>query len=144
VKPAVAASGRVLEPHVGHPADQIGDEPAHHGRGQRGPLFERAEEIEGQSVAGQQVGPETPATEPTMNHPSDPLPLVSAELLRRYSCAEPTDTRFRAIARLRQSLWREQQGYACGRYLDVNGRTRRLGSRVSHRVGRTGVNGQTD
>ena len=46
-----------------------------------------------------------------MNHPSDPLPLLPAELLRRYSCAEPTDTRFRAIARLRQSLWREQHGY---------------------------------
>jgi hypothetical protein len=75
-----------------------------------------------------------------MNHPSDPLPLLPAELLRRYSCAEPTDTRFRAIARLRQSLWREQHGYACGRYLDANGRTRRLGSRVSRRVGRTGVN----
>ena len=75
-----------------------------------------------------------------MNHPSDPLPLLPAELLRRYSCAEPTDTRFRAIARLRQSLWREQHGYACGRYVDANGRTRRLGSRVSRRVGRTGVN----
>ena len=75
-----------------------------------------------------------------MNHPSDPLPLLPAELLRRYSCAEPTDTRFRAIARLRQSLWREQHGFACGRYLDANGRTRRLGSRVSYRVGRTGIN----
>ena len=75
-----------------------------------------------------------------MNHPSDPLPLLPAELLRRYSCAEPTDTRFRAIARLRQSLWREQHGYACGRYVDANGRARRLGSRVSRRVGRTGVN----
>ncbi len=64
-----------------------------------------------------------------MNHPSDPLPLLPAELLRRYSCAEPTDTRFRAIARLRQSLWREQHGYACGRYVDANGRTRRLGPR---------------
>ena len=75
-----------------------------------------------------------------MNHPSDPLPLLPAALLRRYSCAEPTDTRFRAIARLRQSLWREQHGYACGRYLDANGHTRRLGSRVSYRVGRTGIN----
>ncbi len=75
-----------------------------------------------------------------MNHPSDPMPLLPADLLRRYSCAAPTDTRFRAIARLRQSLWREQHGFACGRYLDVNGRTRRLGSRVSYRVGRTGIN----
>jgi len=52
----------------------------------------------------------------------------------------PTDTRFRAIARLRQSLWRETQGYPCGRYVDQHGRTRRLGSRVSNRLGRTGVN----
>jgi hypothetical protein len=49
----------VLEPHIGHLADQIGDQPAHHGRGQRGSLFERTEEIEGQGLAGQQVGPET-------------------------------------------------------------------------------------
>ena len=69
MKPAVAASGRVLEPHVGHPADQIGDEPAHHGRGQRGPLFERAEEIEGQSEAGQQVGPETLDVDDGANFP---------------------------------------------------------------------------
>ena len=75
-----------------------------------------------------------------MNYPSEPLPLLPADLLRRYSCAEPTDTRFRAIARLRQSLWREQHGFACGRYFDANGRTRRLGSRVSYRVGRTGIN----
>ena len=75
-----------------------------------------------------------------MTHPTDPLPLLPAELLRRHSCAEPTDTRFRAIARLRQSLWRETQGYPCGRYVDQHGRTRRLGSRVSNRLGRTGVN----
>jgi hypothetical protein len=30
-----------------------------HGRGQRRALLERAEEIEGQGLAGQQVGPET-------------------------------------------------------------------------------------
>ena len=75
-----------------------------------------------------------------MHHPSDPLPLLPAELLRRHNCAEPTDTRFRAVARLRQSLWREQHGYPCGRYVDANGRPRRLGSRVSYRVGLTGVN----
>ena len=75
-----------------------------------------------------------------MHHPPDPLPLLPAELLRRHNCAEPTDTRFRAVARLRQSLWREQHGYPCGRYVDANGRPRRLGSRVSYRVGRTGVN----
>ena len=48
------------------------------------------------------------STEPTMHLP-DPLPLLPAELLRRHNCTEPTDTRFRAVARLRQSLWREHQ-----------------------------------
>jgi PD-(D/E)XK nuclease superfamily len=75
-----------------------------------------------------------------MHHPPNPLPLLPAELLRRHHCTEPTDTRFRAVARLRQSLWREQHGHPCGRYVDANGRPRRLGSRVSYRVGRTGVN----
>ena len=59
---------------------------------------------------------------------------------RRYSCAEPNDTRFRAAARLRQSLCGEQQGYTCGRYVDAKGRSRRLGSRVTDRIGRTGIN----
>ena len=49
-----------------------------------------------------------------MNHPSDPLPLLPAELLRRYSCAEPTDTRFRAIARLRQTAIHAEGGLPIG------------------------------
>jgi hypothetical protein len=69
-----------------------------------------------------------------------PLPILPSDLLRRYSCAEPNDTRFRAVARLRQSIWREQQGYTCGRYLDAKGRSRRVGSRVTDRIGRTGIN----
>jgi len=75
-----------------------------------------------------------------MIHPSDPLPLLPPELLRRYTCAGPVDTRFRSMARLRQSLWREEHGYPCGRYLDGAGRSRRLGSMVSSRIGRTGIN----
>jgi len=75
-----------------------------------------------------------------MIHPSDPLPLLPPELLRRYSCAGPLDTRFRSIARLRQSLWREQHDYPCGHYRDGTGRSRRLGSMVSNRIGRTGIN----
>jgi hypothetical protein len=57
-----------------------------------------------------------------------PLPLLPTNLLRRHQCAEPQDTRFRSVARLRQSLWREQHGYACGRYVHPDGRTCRLGS----------------
>ncbi|MDQ2764488.1 MAG: hypothetical protein M3Y22_13740 [Pseudomonadota bacterium] len=75
-----------------------------------------------------------------MIHPSDPLPLLPPELLRRHSCAGLVDTRFRSMARLRQSLWREEHGYPCGRYLDGAGRARRLGSMVSSRIGRTGIN----
>jgi hypothetical protein len=69
-----------------------------------------------------------------------PLPLLPATLLRRHSCADPNDTRFRSVARLRQSLWREQHGYPCGRYVDGAGHSRRLGSMVSGRVGRQGIN----
>ena len=75
-----------------------------------------------------------------MIDPATPLPILPPELLRRYFCAEQTDTRFRAVARLRQSLWREAQGYPCGRYVDAHGRTRHLGSRLTSRVGRTGAN----
>jgi hypothetical protein len=75
-----------------------------------------------------------------MHPPLTPLPLLPANLLRRYHCAEPIDTRFRAAARLRQSLWREQHGYPCGRYTHPDGRSRRLGSMVSSRIGRTGIN----
>jgi hypothetical protein len=78
--------------------------------------------------------------EPRMTALPAPLPILPSDLLRRYSCAEPNDTRFRAVARLRQSIWREQQGYTCGRYLDAKGRSRRLGSRVTDRIGRTGIN----
>ena len=75
-------------------------------------------------------------------HPAQPtpLPLLPTHLLRRYHCAEPNDTRFRSSARLRQSLWREEHGYACGRYVHPDGRTCRLGSMVSNRVGQRGIN----
>jgi hypothetical protein len=69
-----------------------------------------------------------------------PLPLLPATLLRRHSCADPNDTRFRSVARLRQSLWRQQHGYPCGRYVDGTGHSRRLGSMVSARIGRQGIN----
>ncbi len=62
------------------------------------------------------------------------------ELLKRFHVDEPTDTRFRAAARLRQSLWREAHGYPCGVHTDAQGRTRKLGSRFTEDVARTGVN----
>jgi len=75
-----------------------------------------------------------------MHPPPTPLPLLPAGLLRQHHCAEPNDTRFRSVARLRQSLWRAEHGYACGRYTRPDGRTYRLGSMVSARVGQRGIN----
>jgi len=75
-----------------------------------------------------------------MHPPPTPLPLLPTGLLRQHHCAEPNDTRFRSVARLRQSLWREEHGYACGRYTHPDGRTCRLGSLVSARVGQRGIN----
>jgi hypothetical protein len=46
-------------------------------------------------------------TQHVMHPPPTLLPLLPTGLLRRYNCAEPNDTRFRAVARLRQFLWRE-------------------------------------
>ena len=75
-----------------------------------------------------------------MHPPPTPLPLLPPSLLRQHHCAEPNDTRFRSVARLRQSLWREEHGFACGRYTHPDGRTCRLGSMVSARAGSRGVN----
>jgi hypothetical protein len=75
-----------------------------------------------------------------MHPPPTPLPLLPAGLLHRHNCGQPNDTRFRSAARLRQSLWREEHGYACGRYLHPDGRTCRLGSMVPARIGQRGVN----
>lgn len=41
-------------------------------------------------------------------------PLVPAALLRQHDCFIAGDTRFRAAARLRQSIWREEQGLPAG------------------------------
>ncbi len=53
----------------------------------------------------------------------------------------PTDTRYRAAARLAQALWRERHGHPCGRARDPEtGRQRRLGSRLPPSAARRGAN----
>jgi hypothetical protein len=70
-----------------------------------------------------------------------PLPLLPAALLRRHHCHEPIDTRFRAMARLRQSLWRQAHGYPCGYVVTAaTGARRRLGSRLTPRDAKRGAN----
>ena len=45
---------------------------------------------------------------------TEPLPLLPPALLRAHHCHDMQDTRFRALARLAQALWRERQGLPCG------------------------------
>jgi hypothetical protein len=69
------------------------------------------------------------------------VPRLPPELLRRHACHEPTDTRYRAAARLAQALWRESRGLAVGRHRDAaTGRWRRLGSRLGLRPAAAGAN----
>ena len=69
------------------------------------------------------------------------VPLLPPTLLEQHRCHVPTDTRYRAAARLAQSLWRERQGYPCGCARDpATGQSRRLGSRLTAPVARSGAN----
>lgn len=73
--------------------------------------------------------------------PSLLVPALPPELLRQHRCAVPQDTRYRAAARLAQSLWRDRQGHPCGRTRDPStGQRRLLGSRLTLAVARTGAN----
>ncbi|MBP0496033.1 PGN_0703 family putative restriction endonuclease [Pararoseomonas indoligenes] len=76
-----------------------------------------------------------------MRHDQPFVPLLPEALLRRHRCHEATDTRFRAAARLAQSLWRESQGLPCGRVTNPDtGRRRPLGSRLTATAAKAGAN----
>jgi hypothetical protein len=68
------------------------------------------------------------------------LPIVPESVLRDYKVHEPTDSRFRAAARLRQALWREERGLPIGYYSPERGARRKLGNRLSTYAGLTGAN----
>lgn len=83
--------------------------------------------------------------------PTDPLdpiglelmtvaPLVPEDVLVRHKCLVPTDTRFRAAARLQQSLWRQDRELPIGAYADADGKRVKLGSRITDAAGRAGAN----
>ena len=69
-----------------------------------------------------------------------PIPIVPADILDRFHVNEPYDTRFASGARLLQSIWRERQGLPVGKIKPERGRRRRLGSRLTPEVARTGAN----
>ena len=69
------------------------------------------------------------------------VPLLPPELLRQHCCHEPNDTRYRAAARLAQSLWRERHGLPCGHARSAaTGRSRPLGSRLAGCAAQAGAN----
>lgn len=68
------------------------------------------------------------------------LPLVPSELLNQHSVNEPGDTRFRASARLLQSLWRADRKLPIGPHVAEDGTIRDLGSRLTREDAKKGAN----
>ena len=78
----------------------------------------------------------------TSARPLHRMPLVPAEVLRHHACLISTDTRFRAGARLLQSLWRDDQGLPVGLHHTPGDKpvAIRLGSRLDPAAARAGRN----
>lgn len=72
--------------------------------------------------------------------PNERLPIVPETTLRAHQVHEPYDTRFRACARLLQSLFRESLKVGIGSYTNAKGRRRKLGSRLAALPAAAGVN----
>jgi hypothetical protein len=61
------------------------------------------------------------------------VPFVPQGILSKHRVHEPTDGRFRAAARLRQALLREERRWPIGHYQAAEGKRRRLGNYVAVR-----------
>jgi len=68
------------------------------------------------------------------------LPLVPVDILKAHAVNEPTDGRFKAVARLLQALWRKEKGLPIGTHRPRNGKRRKLGSRLDTESGKRGNN----
>ena len=77
---------------------------------------------------------------PEFGKPIRQLPLIPANILKKHRVHEPLDTRFRSAARLLQALWREDRELPIGSYLREDGKSRKLGSRISGPAGQAGGN----
>ena len=71
-----------------------------------------------------------------IHHP----PLIPEKVLKRHNVHEAFDTRFRAAARLLQSIWREDRELPAGSYVNEAGKRRKLGSRITVAAGDAGAN----
>lgn len=76
----------------------------------------------------------------SLRQPVRQLPLVPVDLLKSHDVYEKFDTRFRACARLLQSIWREAQELPCGQKRSANNRKTRLGSRLAVQAASDGRN----
>lgn len=70
----------------------------------------------------------------------DRLPIIPEAVLKAHRVNEPSDTRFKAAARLLQSLWRQEQGLPIGSHRSQDGKRRKLGSRINTASARAGAN----
>ena len=77
---------------------------------------------------------------PEFGHLFDHLPLIPEAVMRKHHVHQSFDTRFRAAARLLQSLWRSDRQLPAGTYIRANGKPQKLGSRISLAAGRAGEN----
>ncbi|WP_316979807.1 PGN_0703 family putative restriction endonuclease [Shumkonia mesophila] len=75
-----------------------------------------------------------------MENEFERIPLIPAPILKANRVHEPYDTRFRAAARLLQSLWRQEQGLPVGYHRNREGKRRKLGSRLNFAAAKTGAN----
>ena len=69
-----------------------------------------------------------------------PLPLIPAGILKTHKVNEPGDTRFKAAARLLQTLWREDRGLPIGTHRTPAGKRRKMGSRLDAEQAKQGGN----
>ena len=74
------------------------------------------------------------------SEPAVRLPIIPERILRAHKVREGYDTRFRSAARLRQALWREEQGLPIGVHRPREGRPRKMGSRITQACGSAGGN----
>lgn len=77
---------------------------------------------------------------PEFGEPIEHLPLVPQNVLKKHKVSEPTDTRFRSVARLLQALWRQDRDLPIGAYKAQDGTTRTVGSRISKAAALAGAN----
>ena len=68
------------------------------------------------------------------------LPIIPLAVLKTHKVNEISDNRFKAAARLLQSLWREDKGLPIGSYRTAKGKRRKLGSRLDASSAKAGSN----